>query len=133
MPTSDVDICNSALVKLGVTVAITSLTEGSKNANACNQQYAPMRVEEQVVAIYAAAPQEQRPSWIRQYPVADVGRYEEEMLAFMKAGHAPILEAIAQSGQLKDEVRAELDAALDAFGKIFEPSHREAETEASAA
>ena len=42
---SEVEICNSALVKLGVgtTGRITSLTEGSKNANLCNEQYAKLR------------------------------------------------------------------------------------------
>lgn len=39
---SEVGICNSALMKIGATT-ITSLTEGSKNANACNEQYAKLR------------------------------------------------------------------------------------------
>ncbi len=42
MPTSVVGICSSALVKLGAST-ITSLTEGSKNANACNEQYTKIR------------------------------------------------------------------------------------------
>lgn len=40
---SEVGICNSALSKIGVTQAITSLTEGTKNANACNEQYEKLR------------------------------------------------------------------------------------------
>ena len=42
---SEVEICNSALVKLGEGTAgrITSLTEGSPNANFCNEQYAKLR------------------------------------------------------------------------------------------
>lgn len=42
---SDVGICNSALIKLGVGAAgrITSLTEGSPNANYCNEQFAKIR------------------------------------------------------------------------------------------
>ncbi len=42
MPTSVVDLCNSALTKLGEGT-ITSLTGGSKSANACNEQYPKMR------------------------------------------------------------------------------------------
>jgi len=40
----------------------------------------PMRVEEQVVAIYSATAAEGRPSWVRKYGVDEIGRYEQEML-----------------------------------------------------
>ena len=39
---SIVGICNSALIKLGAST-IMSLTEGSKNANLCNEQYEKLR------------------------------------------------------------------------------------------
>ena len=39
---SEVGICNSALIKIGA-ARITALTEGSKNANLCNEQYAKLR------------------------------------------------------------------------------------------
>ncbi len=39
---SIVGICNSALIKLGAST-ILSLTEGSKNANLCNEQYEKLR------------------------------------------------------------------------------------------
>ena len=39
---SIVGICNSALIKLGAS-AIISLTEGSKNANLCSEQYPKIR------------------------------------------------------------------------------------------
>jgi len=42
---SEVGICNSALIKIGA-ARITSLTEGSKNANLCNEQYAKLRDSE---------------------------------------------------------------------------------------
>lgn len=41
---SVIGICNSALVKIGART-ITSLTEGSKNANLCNEQFAKLRDE----------------------------------------------------------------------------------------
>lgn len=40
--TSEVGICNSALNKIGAKY-IASLSEGSANANACNEQYAKVR------------------------------------------------------------------------------------------
>lgn len=39
---SEVSICNSALINIGATT-ITSLTQGIKNANACNEQYFKLR------------------------------------------------------------------------------------------
>ncbi len=41
---SIVGICNSALIKLGAST-ILSLTDGSKNANLCNEQYEKVRDE----------------------------------------------------------------------------------------
>ena len=88
-------------------------------------QYRPLAMEEQVVSIYAATPQEKRESWVRGYPVSDVQRYEREMVAYLRQSHGEILRSIKESGVLSDETRKALDAALDAFGKIFAPSRLE--------
>lgn len=40
---SEVGICNSALAKIGTTNRIASLTEDSKNAQVCNEQYEKLR------------------------------------------------------------------------------------------
>jgi len=85
-------------------------------------QYQPMPAEMQVISIFAATPQETRSSWVRPYPVADVGRYEKEMLAFITTRHAGIAEAIRSSGKLEDDTKAKLGAALDEFAKLFQPS-----------
>jgi F-type H+-transporting ATPase subunit alpha len=88
-------------------------------------QYQPMPMEEQVVAIFAATPPEGRSSWVREYPVSDIGRYEREMLAYVRSQHPQILAQIKATGKLEDDVRKSLEAALDAFAKIFQPSRRE--------
>ena len=85
-------------------------------------QYQPMPVEHQVLSIFAATPQESRPSWVRNYPVEDMRRYEHEMLAFINAQHPDILEAIRSSGKLEDTTKAKLGAALDEFAKVFQPT-----------
>ncbi|MCU0668740.1 MAG: F0F1 ATP synthase subunit alpha [Myxococcota bacterium] len=85
-------------------------------------QYQPLRMEEQVVAIYAATPQESRPSWVRELVIDDIGRYESEMMAFIKSRHPEILAAIQSTGKLEDDTRAKIDKALDAFAQIFQPS-----------
>lgn len=43
MAISDVDICNLALMNLGIEMPIQSLTDDSNNARYCNRFYAPMR------------------------------------------------------------------------------------------
>jgi F-type H+-transporting ATPase subunit alpha len=89
-------------------------------------QYQPMPMEEQVIAIYSATPPEGRSSWVREYPVSDIGRYESEMLSFVRSQHPEIAASIKSTGKLDDDVRKKLEAALDAFAKIFQPSRREA-------
>ena len=46
-----------------------------------------------------------------------VVRYEAAMLAYMRANHAGILKSIRDSKDLKDDVRDQLKAALDAFAE----------------
>jgi F-type H+-transporting ATPase subunit alpha len=85
-------------------------------------QYNPLAVEQQVVQIYAATPQETRDSWVRKLPVEDVLRFADELIQFMESRHSQILEEIRSSGQLSDELIPKLEAALDAFVEIFQPS-----------
>jgi len=49
-------------------------------------------------------------------------RYAEELSAFLRQRHPQILSEIKSSGALADAVRGKLDEALDAFGKVFQPS-----------
>ena len=99
------------------------LANGERQTEILKQlQYAPLRMEEQVVSIFAATPPEDRDSWIRRYDITDVQRYEQEMLDYLRENHAGIFEAIGQSGKLEDEVEAKLVAALDEFAEVFQPS-----------
>jgi F-type H+-transporting ATPase subunit alpha len=99
------------------------LANGERQTEVLKQlQYQPLAVEEQVVSIYAATPQQGRDSWIRPYAVDEVGRYETEMLEFMRSRHADVLNAIRESGQLAEDTERGLVAALDEFAKVFQPS-----------
>ena len=93
-------------------------------------QYSPMKMEEQVVSIFAAAPREDRDSWVRTYEVEDLLRYESELLDHVRQNHADILSAIHESQKLEPAIEEKLIAALDEFAGIFEPSAAAA-TEAS--
>jgi len=96
------------------------LSNGERQTEMLKQpQYQPMPMEEQVVSIYAATPQEGRPSWVRQIPVGELLRYEREMLEFMRTRHGAVLEAIAKTGKLEEDVERKLAAALDEFGPMF--------------
>ena len=85
-------------------------------------QYQPLPMEEQVVSIYSATPQESRDSWVRKLELEDIGRYEAEMLAFMRSSHADLLATIRETKKLEDDAEQKLIAALDEFANIFQPS-----------
>ena len=90
-------------------------------------------MEEQVVTIYAATPAEGRDSWVRPYELQDIGRYESEMLEYMRSRHPEVLESIRTSSQLDDETEAKLVAALDGFAKVFRPTTGGTDAEEAAA
>jgi F-type H+-transporting ATPase subunit alpha len=99
------------------------LANGERQTEMLKQpQYAPLSMPEQVVAIFAATPPEGRDSWIRAYELQDIGRYESEMLAYIKSDHADIIETIGSTEKLEDETAAKLTAALDEFANRFVPS-----------
>ena len=52
-------------------------------------------------------------------PVADVTRYEAEMLSWMRAEKADILKAIRESGDFSDDTKKATAEALTQFGKQF--------------
>jgi F-type H+-transporting ATPase subunit alpha len=96
------------------------LANGERQTEMLKQpQYAPLAMEEQVVSIYACTPQGARDSWVRALELADIGRYEVEMLDFIRTNHGHILKSISDSGKLDDDVEAKLVSALDAFKDIF--------------
>ena len=99
------------------------LANGERQTEMLKQpQYSPLAMEDQVVAIYASTPQRGRDSWIRAFALEDVGRYELEMLEWMRSSHSEILKEIASSGKFSEETEQKVVAALDDFGKIFQPS-----------
>ncbi len=101
---SDLDASTQKLLARG-----ERLTQLLKQA-----QFSPLAFEEQVASIYAGTN-----GHLDAVAVTDVNRYEEAMLAHMRADHADILKTIRESGDLKDDTKAALEDALAAFGKSF--------------
>src|SRR5690349_7563810 len=75
----------------------------------------PMAVEEQIISIYAGTG-----GYLDDIPVADVKRFETELLEFIRTRHGHILDTIRDSGALPDG-DAVADA-VNAFKDVFEPS-----------
>src|SRR5690606_26554589 len=77
-------------------------------------QYAPLTVEEQVVAIYAGTR-----GYLDGIPTAQVGRFEQEFLSYMHSKHQGLLDNIRTKKELSSDFEAELKGALEAFTKTF--------------
>ncbi len=80
-------------------------------------QYAPVKVEEQVVAIFAATN-----GFLDGNPEADVRRYEKELIEFLRNKHGFILKNIVEQKTISPETKTQLLAALNEFKAIFQPS-----------
>ncbi len=82
----------------------------------------PMRVEDQVVVIYAGTN-----GYVDEIPVDDVIRYERELLEFMHGRHEGLMEEIRSTGAMAED---SVKAAVEAFGEQFQASTDGSATEA---
>jgi F-type H+-transporting ATPase subunit alpha len=101
---SDLDASTQKLLNRGA-----RLTELLKQ-----KQFSPLPFEEQTASIFAGTN-----GYLDGIPVADVTRYEESMLADLRANHAGILKTICDSRDFSDDSKKALMAALDKFTKNF--------------
>ena len=92
------------------------LNRGEKLTEILKQpQFAPMADEEQVAVLCAA-------SRIDELPTVDVVRFGQELLEYLRGQHAEILTDIRTAGELSDDLRVKLEAAVDRFKGVFKPS-----------
>ncbi|MDR3498507.1 MAG: F0F1 ATP synthase subunit alpha [Parvibaculum sp.] len=101
---SDLDAATQRLLNRG-----SRLTELLKQ-----KQFSPLKVEEQVVVIYAGVN-----GYLDKLPVSDVGRYEEELLRSVRTSHAGILDAIRTEKQISNDTEAKLKSVVEGFSKAF--------------
>jgi F-type H+/Na+-transporting ATPase subunit alpha len=80
-------------------------------------QYTPFEVADQVIVIYAVSN-----GYVDSYPTKDIGRYEAELLTFLKQKYSAITSAVSTEQKISDESKAKLEDALKEFKSIFEPS-----------
>ena len=80
-------------------------------------QYQPLKMEEQVLSIYAVSN-----GYADKLAVSKVLEYEAGLQQFIKTNHPSIPESLASTGKITDETKAELDKALEEFGGQFVPA-----------
>jgi F-type H+/Na+-transporting ATPase subunit alpha len=91
------------------------LARGSRLTELLKQpQFSPLKVEEQVVVIYAGTR-----GFLDAIPVAKVNEFEREFLSLMRGGHKDVLDAIRTSKQLTPETEQKLKGILENFAKRF--------------
>jgi F-type H+-transporting ATPase subunit alpha len=101
---SDLDATTQRLLNRGA-----RLTELLKQP-----QFSPLKMEEQVVVIYAGVH-----GYLDPIPVDRVRAFEEGLLTLMRTQHADILSAIRDSRDLDDATADKLKAAVDGYAKTF--------------
>jgi F-type H+-transporting ATPase subunit alpha len=79
-------------------------------------QFSPLRIEEQVVSIYAGTK-----GYLDPLPVDAIARFEKEFLRFMHDSHQPLLDEIRDKKTISEAGEQQLREALEKFSKAFAP------------
>jgi len=101
---SDLDAATQRLLNRGA-----RLTELLKQA-----QFSPLKMEEQVVVIWAGTN-----GYLDPLPINRVKAFEDGLLGAIRSKNPEILDAIRSSKDLADDTAGKLKAAVDAFAKSF--------------
>ena len=79
----------------------------------------PMPVEKQIISIYTATR-----GYLDDIPVEDVLRFESELLSFVDAERADLLQKIREQKTLSEEIEEGIKKAIQDFEKGFAPSNQ---------
>jgi F-type H+-transporting ATPase subunit alpha len=82
-------------------------------------QYQPLPVEKQVLIIYAGSN-----GFLDAVPVPEVRAYEQELYRFIETRHPGVLRGMAEKKQLDDDLKSQINAALQEFGAQFAAERR---------
>ena len=77
-------------------------------------QFSPLSVEEQVVAIFTGVR-----GFLDTLPIDDVRRFETSLLEHYRADHADVLAAIRDTGEISDDTEKKLLEITETFAKGF--------------
>jgi F-type H+-transporting ATPase subunit alpha len=115
---SDLDAASKAQLERGARM-VELLKQG---------QYSPYSLERQIASIWAGTTGK-----LDDVAVADIRRFESELLDFIARERKAIFDVISETKQLEDDTVKSLEEAVSAFKKIFVPSVSAAVNEAEAA
>ncbi|MBI5132546.1 MAG: F0F1 ATP synthase subunit alpha, partial [Rhodopseudomonas palustris] len=101
---SDLDASTQRLLNRGA-----RLTELLKQP-----QFSPLKMEEQVVVIYAGVN-----GYLDALPVGKVRAFEDGLLSLLRGKEVGILDAIRTSRDLSDDTAAKLKAVVESYAKTF--------------
>ena len=91
------------------------LARGSRLTELLKQpQFSPLKMEEQVVVIYAGVN-----GYLDGIPVSKVRSFEDGLLSLLRGKHVDILNAIRDSRDLPDDVAGKLKGAVEGYAKTF--------------
>jgi len=91
------------------------LARGSRLTELLKQpQFSPLKMEEQVVVIYAGVN-----GYLDALPVAKVRAFEDGLLSLVRGKNVDILNAIRESRDLSDDTAAKLKAVVEGYVKSF--------------
>src|SRR5438067_1759661 len=91
------------------------LARGSRLTELLKQpQFAPVPVEEQVMAIFAGTR-----GYLDTVQVSDVGRFEASMLSELRAKHPELVAAIRNEGEVSEATDKALSGFLDDYARTF--------------
>ncbi len=94
---------------------LAQLTRGERLVELLKQgQYAPISMEEQVTAIFAATI-----GVADSIPANQVKRWQADLVKFMRASHPDQLQEIADAKALSDDLKKKLEASITEFMKGF--------------
>jgi F-type H+-transporting ATPase subunit alpha len=114
---SDLDAASKAQLERGARM-VELLKQG---------QYSPYSLERQIASIWAGTTGK-----LDDVAVADIRRFESELLDFIARERKAIFDVISETKQLEDDTVKSLEEAVTAFKKIFVPSVAAAVNEAEA-
>src|SRR5688500_12986336 len=91
------------------------LNRGSRLTELLKQpQFSPLKMEEQVVVIWAGTN-----GYLDPLPLNKVRAFEDGLLSLLRGKHADILNAIRESRDLSDDTAAKLKAVVESFSKTL--------------
>ncbi|CAN5755214.1 F0F1 ATP synthase subunit alpha [soil metagenome] len=94
------------------------LDRGSRLMELLKQpQYSPYSMEQQTISMWAGTSGK-----LDAVPAADVSRFEDEFLDYVKREHGGILDTIRETGKFEDDTADSLESAYDSFADQFETS-----------